>query len=420
MTHCFNDSVTSIAAYNLVLLTCGNSACIYVNSNKTTVLKQIRPDYSQYLTLQREACTLQALRQFTWAPKLICQTGDYLLTTYMGESSCKDNLPHNYARQVRQIVSDMTSVSVRHNDMSKSYANDFVILRNRVSLVDFGWATIRGNLAANCTFNNVHLFAPNYRPHTKSIDNGFKARDETLHTIPPCKKKLQFEQSHRAGSQAENPSVRINGETVHVRGYQRFIINSDGSFIFQSHARKYKYIQKVIIKFFGLGLTSFSDIGSNTGLVSLMAARTGYSQIDAFDHDEDAIAVLKKIKAARKIETIHAHNAVFGTVPLPISDVVFCGALIHWIFCLTSNFRGDFYGILEYLFRSVHQYLILEWVAPTDGAIVSFNHTKHCKKKYEYTTTNFEKAMRSFGQIESIWEYTHSRIVYIIKRNISV
>lgn len=418
MINCLNDSVAMINTYQLLKTTCGNSACIFMDLNKTIVLKQIKSDYYSYMTLQREACILQHLSQFSWIPKLFCQKGDYLLTSYKGEAVCKKNIPFNYTNQVNQIVSDMKLVNVRHNDMSKPYTNDFVVLNNRVSLVDFSWGTIKDKLETKCILNGIHLFAPNDRPHNRNIDNGFKNPDETRHTIPPC--KLKFQQPHRYGSQSENPGVIFNREITYVSGYQRFDINSDGSFIFKTHVKKYRYIEKLIKNLFNLGLTSFSDIGSNTGLVSLIAARTGFSHIDSFDHDKPAIMVLEKIKTKLKIESIHTHHNVFGTTPLPKSDIVFCGALIHWIFCLTSIFKGDFHEILQYLFSSVHKYLIIEWVAPSDGAIVAFKHTTRCHKTtQEYTTSNFETAVRSFGKIETMWEYTHSRIIYVIK-NINI
>ena len=45
---------------------------------------------------------------------------------------------------------------------------------------------------------------------------------------------------------------------------------------------------------------------------------------------------------------IEARTFAFGE-PLPAADVIFVGALIHWVFCLTTNFQGDFGRILSYL-----------------------------------------------------------------------
>jgi hypothetical protein len=172
-----------------------------VNTKESLVLKQLRSDpraefnFSYFGPLEREACALVALQRFEWSARLLCVAPDYLLTSYKGKLRCKDELPADYSEQVRGIIADMTSVGIRHNDMIKP-GNDFVVdASGRVSLVDFGWATLHGQVGMSCQFRGVHISAPDRRPHNIKIDRGFAHANEAEHSLVPCNKSRSDKKS---------------------------------------------------------------------------------------------------------------------------------------------------------------------------------------------------------------------------------
>lgn len=174
----------------LSLMGCGHTSCLYTNPERTLVLKNIsNTQITHFTPIEREVCVLQTLARFSWAPRLVCATKNYMMTTYMGEHVCTENLPGDYAEQVSRIVTDMKSVGVRQNDMKKQdHMNDFVIMNKKnVSLVDFGWASIHGKLNVNCVFGGKKFSATHKRPKSAGLDNGFKNKDERDHFVPPCK-----------------------------------------------------------------------------------------------------------------------------------------------------------------------------------------------------------------------------------------
>ena len=99
-------------------------------------------------------------------------------------------------------------------------------------------------------------------------------------------------------------------------------------------------------------------------------------------------------------------------------DVVFCGAIIHWIFSLTANF-SNFDRIIQYLLLSTKKYLVIEWICENDSAIMSFNHIKRNKKTgdEEYTTANFEKSINKYVKIISKHAVDGpTRIIYLLQK----
>ena len=135
----------------------GATATIYMDSQKKYVLK-VLTGYLRFAPHVREACLLLKISHFAWAPKLLCVGPNYMLMTYMGKTACEDssrirkNL--SLARQLNQIVSDLRSVGVKHNDLAKENLKHVLMEKTgMVSLVDYGWATVNGRLDVNCTLN---------------------------------------------------------------------------------------------------------------------------------------------------------------------------------------------------------------------------------------------------------------------------
>ena len=143
-----------------------------------------------------------------------------------------------------------------------------------------------------------------------------------------------------------------------------------------------------------------------------------FDTTDLTDDDVEYIKTLSRIKKDCGITKITEMVYSFGDTLTEKFDVVFCGALIHWIFSLTSNFR-NFNIILEYLISLTNKYLIIEWIDPTDKAIRSLNHIKKRKRKNDesYNTINFEKAIKNFATIISKKGADRStRTIYVLKK----
>ena len=146
-----------------------------------------------------------------------------------------------------------------------------------------------------------------------------------------------------------------------------------------------------------------------------MAEQAGFSgRILALDHDAEAISVLGKA-AAITGSKVQGKMFAFGD-PLPfVADVVFCGAIIHWVFCLTANFEGNFTRILEYIRAAAKTYLMIEWVDPSDFAIKQFKHISKCttKQKDAYTFESFHKAVSKIGRVTSSAKFAARTVLTI-------
>ena len=181
--------VNNPAAYTC--LSSGFTAFVYETGQHLNrlVLKQKRnasaPSLSNaYRMMDREVCTLNLLRQFAWAPKVLCVYNYAYVMQHRGWPRCRAEMPVDYEAQVQTIVKDMLSVGVRHNDMLKPGTNDFVVDSDgRVSLVDFGWASVNGSFAAHCTFGGASYSAPDRHPTTLSLQRGIRNLNETNHSV---------------------------------------------------------------------------------------------------------------------------------------------------------------------------------------------------------------------------------------------
>ena len=221
----------------------------------------------------------------------------------------------------------------------------------------------------------------------------------------------------KVGSQSEIPNIKIVGNDIHVLGYQRFIINKNTRAIsFQKKHTKFSYISHLLSNLNKTdNCNSIVDIGCNSGLTSFIAASQNFKNILSLDHDPEYINTLKKIKNECKITNIQERIFSFVNEINQKFDVVFCGAIIHWIFSLTANFR-NFDRIIQYLLLSTKKYLVIEWICENDPAIRSFNHIKKNKKPGDekYNTANFEKSLSKYVNIISKRAVDgRTRIIYV-------
>ena len=168
---------------------CGMSVT-YVDAKQTLVLKHYMLSV-QHTPRQRETCILQALQRFSWAPRWLCTGTDYLLSSYSGQPACKERVPPDYLAQVGNILSDIHSIGIRHNDLHKETRTDFLVnaRTGRVSLTDYGWSTVNGSLGTSC--KTAHggrvLIAKASRPDNKLLTDGMQKPEapESV-SLPGC------------------------------------------------------------------------------------------------------------------------------------------------------------------------------------------------------------------------------------------
>jgi len=181
----------------------------------------------------------------------------------------------------------------------------------------------------------------------------------------------------KVGSQSETPTIKYENENIIIGGYQKFIINKETRAItFKTKLAKFSYISTLLNNLNEkANCKSIVDIGCNSGLASLIAFNQNFQRILSLDHDPEYINILRTVKNQCNITAINEAQFSFGDKLNEKFDVVFCGAIIHWIFSLTADFR-NFDSILEYLISLTNNYLVIEWINEHDRAINSFNHIK--------------------------------------------
>ena len=164
-------------------------------------------------------------------------------------------------------------------------------------------------------------------------------------------------------------------------------------------------------------VSTFTDIGCSAGLTSLLAHDVGYTTIYSLDHDSEYIELLNKIVSlGNRTSSIHPQTFSFGAEFPYKADVVFVGALIHWVFTCTADF-GRFDRIMDYIKTAANEVIIIEWVDPNDPAIKSFHHTECGATSQEpYDVDGFERALRRVGTIQNRWELPErrTRVMYTV------
>ena len=231
-----------------------------------------------------------------------------------------------------------------------------------------------------------------------------------------------YHDAHRKeGSQSEVPKVLEHEDgRLAVSGYQKFTILHNGDIRFQAQPEKFKFISKLFRQMHTEDkCDSLIDFGCNSGLVSLIADRQDFRSISSFDHDPTYVATLGQIIKSRGVRSIVPRTLSFGENTTAIADVVFAGAIIHWVFCLTADYQGDFGKVLDYLVSKATKYLVMEWVDPQDNAIKTFGHIRKCANGNEmvsrYTRSNFEAALRQYGVVQSTFGEKSTRTIYAVR-----
>lgn len=299
-----------------------------------------------------------------------------------------------------------------------------IIVTNHV----FNYVNKHGKLDTNVDVNTMIGYDPYEGMKKKMLvvkdgkvvqwaeEDGGKLRNE-ITLIDACKPYKNPQRN--TGSQKEIPSFSMKNNVIQVSGYQTFnLFQNNNNIVFKNKIKKFNTISK-ILKQYSNGTKTFTDVGCNNGLVSFIANQHNFERITCLDHDKDCIGLVNKVIKAKKMKNMSAQYFKFGSV-FPSSDIVFCGAIIHWIFSLTADFRS-FDKIIQYLMQYVNQYLFIEWVSEHDNAIREFQHIKRNARKGDesYTTKNFKRSLEKFGDIiesHPVDGINNSRILYIVKK----
>jgi SAM-dependent methyltransferase len=216
----------------------------------------------------------------------------------------------------------------------------------------------------------------------------------------------------KVGSQSEIPSIEENSNAIIVKGYQNFTIAKTSLVI--NAKSKFEKINKVLEELRDTReYNSFCDIGCSSGIVSILAYKNNFKNIVSVDHDPEYIGILQELANKLNITNIDAKMESFGANK-GIYDVVFCGAIIHWVWSLTSDFTS-FEKIFEYLTSITNNILLIEWISERDHAIRGFGHIT--KNKENYTTANFDRCIvKYFKLIKKIELDGFSRILYVVEK----
>jgi len=389
---------------------------IKIVKNGSTSLSFITPhkfikyiiNWKKHNVYEREKYLGLKLNKFDWYPTLLDYNDEnqYLVFNYSGIPITTNNRPSDFVQQFDKILGDLKSENIQHNDIKHE---EILVKDSKIYLCDFGWGSINNNM--NCGID-IWGCKNTQKP------GGYYDDSITLQRLKLLEPPIYKDERRKIGSQSETPSIKVKDKTIMVRGYQSFNIDIDTKNIqFIGKPTKFGFINKTLHTLKNdFNCKSIVDIGCNSGLTSLLAYNNKFDNIVSLDHDIEYINTLTNIKNLCNIENIKESLFSFGDKISNKFDVVFCGAIIHWIFSLTADFR-NFDKITEYLLSMTNNYLIIEWICPTDPAIKSLNHINRRKKKDDenYCTENFEKSIKKYFTIFSNTQVDGStRIIYIL------
>jgi len=147
----------------------GFTATVLIDDKAGTVLKTVHTNFLQWGVVSREVCVLQLLQRFAWCPRLLSFTNTSLMTQLSGKPINSTNIPDDYMYQISQILSDMQSVGIRHNDLFKVQGKtnqpqiEIVVgTDGKMSVVDFSWSSVHGRYS--CRKDVPEQLHPDFRP----------------------------------------------------------------------------------------------------------------------------------------------------------------------------------------------------------------------------------------------------------------
>ena len=236
----------------------------------------------------------------------------------------------------------------------------------------------------------------------------------------------------KVGTQSEVPTITAADDNTRliVRGYQAFDLHARNlnQPVVQHYVRKFAYIKQLLARLWmEEGCRSMIDIGCSAGLISLIGKGVGFERIHSLDHDAEYVDVVRRIASWAKFdESILPREFSFGAALPATADVVFCGALIHWVFCRTADFQNSFDRIFDYLLSAVRpgKFLVIEWIS--DGTISNpkwwpercVTNESRQSSSYAYTRAGFEAAAsRRADLVEQVAPEMETRVFYVFRKH---
>jgi len=125
----------SVGSYNSYLQ--GGTSIVVKGDGK--VLK-IQTNYKDYSLTENEARVLE-LCSGKHVPTLLRRAEEGIEIEDCGDHLTVDNLPEDWKQQLIQILGDLKSFGVNHNDIKQ---DNLMIKDGVIKLIDFGWSSLEG------------------------------------------------------------------------------------------------------------------------------------------------------------------------------------------------------------------------------------------------------------------------------------
>jgi len=95
---------------------------------------------------------LKILSQYNHFPRLIKYSNEYLITEYISDTLNYTNIPLDIHSQIKRILKILSNEGISHNDIKP---HELLVKDGMLYLVDFGFATIKGEYIPNQTPNQI-------------------------------------------------------------------------------------------------------------------------------------------------------------------------------------------------------------------------------------------------------------------------
>nr|QBK88051.1 MAG: serine/threonine protein kinase [Marseillevirus LCMAC202] len=126
---------------NAVIIKKAVTSTVHINIKTRMVTKHVHA-YRSHQVFEREVYWLKYLNEngYTWCPKLLSSNPEKktIRMAYVGTPITKKNAPQNWKEQLQQILDDLETENIQHNDIKRS---EILIKNGQLSLVDYGWAS---------------------------------------------------------------------------------------------------------------------------------------------------------------------------------------------------------------------------------------------------------------------------------------
>ncbi len=127
----------------------GATSHVYFSEDQRYVLKHVFDRhaslFAKYNCAAREYVVVQHhLSGCSWVPHMLYGDADILVSHYCGQPVTSDTIPVNWQQQAQQILLDMESRGVKHNDIKTA---EVLIKDDKMYLCDFGWASVNDDFS---------------------------------------------------------------------------------------------------------------------------------------------------------------------------------------------------------------------------------------------------------------------------------